>query len=101
MTEPRSAHRIPRFNTLHTCNEGGPNKQGPNLFDVIGRQSGQVAGFRYTRANKESGIIWSIDIMTAYLQNPKKFIKGTNMAFPSFKRVSDAQDVAAYLETMQ
>ncbi|EOD27572.1 cytochrome c isoform 2 [Emiliania huxleyi CCMP1516] len=26
----------------HTCNEGGPNKQGPNLFGVIGRQSGQV-----------------------------------------------------------
>ena len=28
--------------TCHTCNEGGPNKQGPNLFGVIGRQSGQV-----------------------------------------------------------
>merc|ERR1712232_473868 len=27
--------------TCHTCNEGGPNKQGPNLFGVIGRQSGQ------------------------------------------------------------
>ena len=29
--------------TCHTCNEGGPNKQGPNLFGVIGRQSGQVS----------------------------------------------------------
>ena len=28
--------------TCHTANEGGPNKQGPNLFGVIGRQSGQV-----------------------------------------------------------
>ena len=28
--------------TCHTCNDGGPNKQGPNLFGVIGRQSGQV-----------------------------------------------------------
>ena len=30
--------------TCHTCNDGGPNKQGPNLFGVIGRQSGQVRG---------------------------------------------------------
>ena len=26
----------------HTYAKGGPNKQGPNLFGVIGRQSGQV-----------------------------------------------------------
>ena len=35
--------------TCHTCNDGGPNKQGPNLFGVIGRKSGQVAGFKYVR----------------------------------------------------
>ena len=45
--------------TCHTCNEGGPNKQGPNLFGVLGRQSGQVSGFKYTEANKNSGIMWS------------------------------------------
>ena len=28
--------------TCHTANSGGPNKQGPNLFGVMGRQSGQV-----------------------------------------------------------
>ena len=28
--------------TCHTANDGGPNKQGPNLFGVMGRQSGQV-----------------------------------------------------------
>lgn len=32
--------------TCHTCNEGGPNKQGPNLFAVMGRQSGSVSGFK-------------------------------------------------------
>ena len=48
--------------TCHTCNEGGPNKQGPNLFGVMGRQSGQVAGFKYTKANKEAGITWSVDL---------------------------------------
>ena len=87
--------------TCHTCNEGGPNKQGPNLFGVIGRQSGQVAGFKYTEANKGSGIIWSNQTMFDYLQNPKKYIKGTNMAFPGFKKEQDRADVVAYLNTMK
>ena len=51
--------------TCHTCNEGGPNKQGPNLFGVLGRQSGQVSGFKYTEANKNSGIMWSNQVRAA------------------------------------
>ena len=84
--------------TCHTINQGGPNKQGPNLFNVIDRQSGQVSGFKYTDANKKSEIIWSEQNMLDYLINPKKFIKGTNMAFPGFKKEKDRLDVVAYLK---
>ena len=87
--------------TCHTANEGGPNKQGPNLFGVIGRKSGQVAGFKYTKANTESGIEWSNQTMFDYLKDPKKYIKGTNMAFPGFKKEQDRADVIAYLNTMK
>ena len=59
----------------------------------------QVAGFKYTDANKGSGIVWSNQTMFEYLQNPKKYIKGTNMAFPGFKMEQDRADVVAYLNT--
>ena len=85
----------------HTANEGGPNKQGPNLFGVIGRKSGQVAGFKYTDANKNSGINWSNQTLFDYLQNPKKYIKGTNMAFPGFKKEKDRHAMVAFLNTQK
>ena len=87
--------------TCHTCNEGGPNKQGPNLFGVMGRQSGQVNGFKYTKANKESGITWTNDNMLQFLTNPKAFLKGTSMAFPGFKKAQDRADVVAYLNELK
>ena len=59
----------------------------------------QVAGFKYTDANKNSGVTWTNESMFNYLQNPKKYIKGTNMAFPGFKKEQDRADVVAYLNT--
>ena len=59
----------------------------------------QVAGFKYTDANINSGVIWTNQSMFDYLANPKKYIKGTNMAFPGFKKEQDRADVVAYLNT--
>ena len=84
--------------TCHTCNEGGPNKQGPNLFGVLGRQSGQVPGFKYTKANKESGIMWSDETLFAYLENPKKYIPGTKMVFAGIKKDKERNALIAYLK---
>ena len=60
-----------------------------------------MAGFKYTDANINSGIVWSNQTMFDYLANPKKYIKGTNMAFPGFKKEQDRADVVAYLNTMK
>ena len=84
----------------HTGNKGGPNGVGPNLFGLVGRKSGTVEGFIYSKANSESGIVWSAEILDEYLENPKKYMPGTKMAFAGLKKAQDRADIIAYIETL-
>ncbi|CEM23294.1 unnamed protein product [Vitrella brassicaformis CCMP3155] len=81
----------------HTLNKGGGQKQGPNLYGFIGKQSGQ-ADFAYSEANKLSGIIWSEKHLWEYLINPKKYIPGTKMVFAGIKKEAERADLIAYLK---
>jgi cytochrome c len=79
--------------------QGAPNAQGPNLFGIVGRSAGSVDGYSYTPANKNSGITWDEKSLFDYLENPKKYIPKTKMAFPGLKSDKDRASLIAYLKT--
>eukprot|EP00008_Paramoeba_atlantica_P012981 CAMPEP_0201496138 /NCGR_PEP_ID=MMETSP0151_2-20130828/58115_1 /ASSEMBLY_ACC=CAM_ASM_000257 /TAXON_ID=200890 /ORGANISM="Paramoeba atlantica, Strain 621/1 / CCAP 1560/9" /LENGTH=107 /DNA_ID=CAMNT_0047885717 /DNA_START=65 /DNA_END=388 /DNA_ORIENTATION=+ len=85
----------------HTANKDGPNGVGPNLYDIVNRKSGQIPGFVYSKANADSNTIWTPEVLNTYLENPKKFMPGTKMAFAGLKKEKDRADIIAYLETMK
>lgn len=75
------------------------NKTGPYLVDVIGRKAGSIDGYKYSKVMRESQLVWDEATLTAYLKAPKKFLKGTKMAFAGLKKEADIKNVIAYLKT--
>ena len=73
------------------------NGAGPTLFGVFGRTAGTVEGFRYSKANADSGIVWTPEIMFEYLANPRQFMPGNRMSFPGLRKAQDRVDVIAFM----
>jgi cytochrome c len=89
------------FAVCKTCHvaEKGVNRVGPSLWGIVGRKSGSIEGFKYSPANKNSGIIWTEDNLFTYLAAPQKFMPGTYMAYAGMKPPQDRADLIAYLKT--
>ena len=75
------------------------NKTGPHLVGIINRPAASVESYKkYSKAMKASGIIWDEDTLAAYLEAPRKYVKGTRMAFAGLRKPADRDNVIAYLK---
>lgn len=87
------------FRKCKACHElkEGRNGAGPSLHSVLGAPAGQVAGFNYSDAMAQSGIVWTDESMAAFLSAPKSVVPGTIMQFSGLKKESDVVNLLAYL----
>jgi cytochrome c len=82
----------------HQIGETAKNAVGPELNGLFGRHSGSVEGYKYSDANKNSGIVWDETVFREYIHNPKAKVPGTKMAFPGLKDDADIDNLIAYLK---
>lgn len=84
----------------HTFNQGGDNKVGPNLWDVVGRKPGSVDGVKYSSAMTsygEENPEWTYQGLYNFLAAPKKYIAGTSMGFAGLRKSEERANLIAYM----
>lgn len=84
--------------SCHVVAEGGANRNGPNLYGVIGATTGAHApGFRYSPAMQAANLTWDVATLDRYLENPRALVPGTQMAFVGLRDADDRRDVIAFI----
>jgi cytochrome c len=85
----------------HTLAKGGPNRVGPNLWDVVGNERGKGRnGFNFSSAMKAKGGDWTYEELDKFLTDPRGYINGTAMTFAGIKNPQQRADVIDYLHTL-
>ena len=91
------------FKKCASCHMVGPSakkRSGLPLNDLINSPAGRFDGFKYSEsllAAARDGLIWDIENLDRYLENPKKFIPKTKMSFRGLRKADDRSDVISYL----
>ena len=71
--------------TCHTTNASDPPRQGPTLFNIVGREAGTAAGFRYSAGFANAKFQWDEQKLDEWLVDPQAMIPGAIMPYKQAK----------------
>ena len=81
----------------HSIKQGGGNKIGPALWNVIFRPVGSITDYKYSKALLSYGKEWTWEEMNGFLIKPSKWIPNNKMGFAGLKSEKDRASVILYL----
>ncbi len=80
------------------CHSIDRNRVGPLHRGLFGRTAGSVDGFNYSKAMKESGIVWDEATLDDFLAHPRQTVPGTKMTYAGIADAQERADLIAYLK---
>ena len=81
----------------HSIAQGGGNKIGPKLYNIVGRATGSISDYKYSKALASYGKEWTFEELNSFLIKPSTWIKGNKMGFAGLKKDEDRASVILYL----
>lgn len=84
----------------HQIGEGAQHGQGPHLNRIFDRRAGTHENFNYSRPLARmgaDGLIWKLDTLDAYIENPRALVSGTRMSYRGLRDETQRADLLAYL----
>ena len=81
--------------------ERGKTIIGPSLAGVYGHKAGQVPGFQFSDAMKNSGLVLNEQGLDRFLADPKGTVPGTMMALSGIKDHEQREAIIDYLKTLK
>jgi len=79
------------------CHSPDRHRTGPKHCGLIGRKAGTVDGYEYSKAMRQSNIVWVPQTLDHFLYAPLDYIQGTSMGIAGIKNGEDRRDLIAYL----
>lgn len=92
-----------KCSACHTVDNGGANRVGPNLWNIVNRPIASHEGFSYSgalRAFAEGGEVWDYEHLSGFIFAPRAYVPGTAMAFGGIKNRQEEANLIAYLRTL-
>ncbi|SDE73960.1 ankyrin repeat domain-containing protein [Ruegeria marina] len=83
-----------------SAGSGDDEKEGPPLWDLLGRQVASVASYNYSSYLSAIDGDWTYDNLNSFLSDPYQFVPGTKMANRGLADEQDRADLIAYLRTL-
>ena len=65
----------------HITNVSDPPRQGPTLFNIVGREAGTAEGFRYSAGFSNAKFKWDEHKLDEWLVDPQAMIPGAIMPY--------------------
>ena len=86
--------------TCHTIKEGD-NRQGPNLYRIMGRKAGSLPDYSYSGAMKGADFVWDEEKLAHFIASPDEVVPGNNMKpYSGLASTDDRTKIIAYLRSV-
>src|SRR5690606_23141346 len=84
----------------HTVEPGKGAKEGPNLWEVVGRDQASAPAAKHSKALLRWAGVWTYEDLSTYLYGPTLTTPGVHMETPGVPDETERVDLIAYLRTL-